>query len=295
MGGGDCGARFETGLNYLVYAYGPSPAELGVDMCSPGGWLGSNYIAPELRQLRKEPPLVDDLAPVDYWTPAAVARRDREREEFLGRYTAATGQICGRVSPGAAIDGERGRVAFLSTAGHSPYGSSVAEVDREGKFCSERLGPGGYYLYFVRGLWGRNLESATYYPGVVDPPKATVLEVGAGQVRSDLVFQVPKQEAYTIRGFLSTDEKSGIGEDGASVMLVGRDGQVWRHEAVDFRGSLPLPKVKYFAFENVPPGRYIAYALVSGRGWLTKIVDVTVATHAKLIFLELKHVKAGGH
>jgi hypothetical protein len=112
MGGGDCGARFETGLNYLVYAYGPSPAELGVDMCSPGGWLGSNYIAPELRQLRKEPPLVDDLAPVDYWTPAAVARRDREREEFLGRYTAATRQICGRVSPGAAIDGERGACRF---------------------------------------------------------------------------------------------------------------------------------------------------------------------------------------
>src|SRR5262249_46516885 len=38
MGGGDCGARFETGLDYLVYAYNRSPGKLWASRCSPGGW-----------------------------------------------------------------------------------------------------------------------------------------------------------------------------------------------------------------------------------------------------------------
>jgi hypothetical protein len=294
MGGGDCGAQFATGLDYLVYAYGPSPAELAVSLCSPGGWLGSNYLATELRHLGKQRPLADDLAPLDYWTPMAVARWDREREEFIRRYATATGQICGRLSPENEIDGEWRRVAFLSAAGYSPHGSSPAEVDRHGKFCSDRLGPGGYYLYFTGGPWNGELKSAMYYPGVVDRVKATVLKVGAGQVQSNLVFHVPKQEEYTVRGFVSTDDKWAIGENGASVALVSLDGQVWRGQAVDFRGSFPLPKVKYFAFENVLPGRYMACAFASGRGWLTRKVEVNVTTHAKLIFLELKHNRTSG-
>ena len=138
------------------------------------------------------------------------------------------------------------------------------------------------------------MQSAMYYPGVADRAKATIVEVGAGQVRSNLVFRVPKQEVYTVRGLISTDDKSAMGEDGASVVLVGLDGRFWGNQTVDFRGSFPLPKVKYFTFGNVLPGRYIAYAFASGRGWFTKIVDVNVTTHAKLIFLELKHTKVSG-
>jgi hypothetical protein len=133
-----------------------------------------------------------------------------------------------------------------------------------------------------------------YYPGVVDRARATVIEVGAGQVRSDLVFPIPRQKAYTVGGFISTDDKSGLGEDGAFVMLVSQNGRIRRREAVDFRGSLPLPKVKYFSFGNVLPGRYVALAFASGRGWLTRVVEVNVTTHAKLISLELKHSKPSG-
>jgi hypothetical protein len=294
MGNGDCGAQYATGLDYLVYAYGTSPAELGVSVCSPGGWLGSNHLATHLRYLRKERPLAGDLAPLEYRTPFAAALWDQEREEFVRRYAAATGQICGRVSQENEIDGEWRRVAFLSTAGYSPRGISTAEVDPHGKFCSDRLGPGGYYLYFTRGPWSGDPISAIYYPGVADRAKASVLQVAAGQVRSDLVINVPKQVAYTVRGFISTDDKWGVGENGASVALISLDGQVWRGQAVDFRGSFPLPKVKYFAFENVLPGRYIACAFASGRGWLTRKVEVNVTTHAKLIFLELRHNTTSG-
>jgi hypothetical protein len=292
MGGGDCGSRYETGLDYLVYAFEQSPGKLWVHLCSPGGWLGSNHLATELRYLRKERPLKDDLTTLDYWAPSAVARRDREREEFSRRYTTATGQICGIVSPETLADGEQASIAFLSTTGYSPSGHSVTEVNREGKFCSDRLGPGGYYLYFTQGPWGSALDSAMYYPGVVDRAKATIVKVEAGQVRSNLTFRVPKQKTYTVHGFISTDDKEGIAENRAFVMLVSLDGQIWRRETVDFRGSFPLPKVKYFNFENVLPGRYTARAFVSGRGWFTKVVDVNVTTRAKLIFLELRHSKA---
>ena len=237
----------------------------------------------------KERPLASDLAPTEYRTPPAVARADKERDDFIQRYEVATGQICGLVSQEGA--GTGGRLAFLPTSGYSPYGSVDAEVDRNGRFCSGRLGPGGYYLYFTRGPWGGGMQSAMYYPGVLDRVKATIVEIQAGQVRSNLVFRIQKQEVYTVRGFLSTDDKSGLGKDGAYAMLVGLDGRLWGRQSVDCRGSFPLPKVKYITFENVPSGRYIAYAFASGRGWLTRVVDVNVTSHAKLIFLELKHTK----
>lgn len=55
LGGGDCGAHYSTGVKYLVYAY-QSHGELSVSICSPGGWIGSKSLEPELRYLRKEPP-----------------------------------------------------------------------------------------------------------------------------------------------------------------------------------------------------------------------------------------------
>lgn len=122
-----------------------------------------------------------------------------------------------------------------------------------------------------------------------------MVAVGAGEVRSHLVFRVPKQQAYTVRGFVSADDKSGLGEDRVTVVLAGLDGRFWGSETIDFRGSFPLPNMKYFSFGNIFPGRYMAYAVVSGQGWYTKVVEVNVTTHAKLIFLELKHGKGSAH
>ena len=148
-------------------------------------------------------------------------------------------------------------------------------------------------MYLTRERLRGEGESAIYYPGVVDREKATVVEVKAGQTRSGLVFRVPRQETYTVRGLLSAEDRTALGAEGATVFLIGLDGRYWRRQAVDFRGSLPLPSVKYFHFENVLPGSYLACALVDGRGWWTKVLDVNVTTHAKFILLELKHKKIG--
>jgi hypothetical protein len=288
MGGGDCGTHYDTGLDYLVYASRTKSGELAVSICSPGGWLGSNSVLPKLRYLRKEHPLPSDLTTLDYRTPSAVKRSDQEREEFIKRYTAATGQICGVVNPTTVLGDETKTVAFLPTIGYSPYWGLSAEVDRDGKFCSDRLGPGQYYLYFTRRQWHGKSESALYYPGVAEREKAKVVTVGAGQV-SNLVFRTPPQKTYAVRGFVTTDEKTSIGKNEVIVMLISPDWRKWGWEKVDFTGSLPVPKTKYFNFGSVPPGRYIAFAVGPGPGWLTRIAEVDVTTHAKLIFLALKH------
>lgn len=287
MGGGDCGEQYAVGLDYLVYAFEASTGELVVNMCSPGGWLGSNYLITELRYLRKDRPLPSDLAPSERWTPAAVAGRNREREEFTRRYAAATGQICGVVSP--VPDGESERVAFLPVAGSSPLGRSSAEVRRDGRFCSDRLGPGEYYVYLAGGPWSGDLERSVYYPDVTDREQAAIVQVRTGQVRSDLVFHVHTQTSYTVRGLISIDDKSRMGDDVTFVLLVDPDGKIWRRQAVDFRGLFPLPRIKYFSFEDVPPGRYIACALTSNQDLFTRVASVNVTNHSKLVWLELRH------
>jgi|SRR3974377_364314 len=52
IGGGDCGAVFTPGLDYLVFAIRGTDGDLEVNMCSPGGWTGSESVAAELRYLR---------------------------------------------------------------------------------------------------------------------------------------------------------------------------------------------------------------------------------------------------
>jgi hypothetical protein len=60
---------------------------------------------------------------------------------------------------------------------------------------------------------------------------------------------------------------------------------------INFEGSFPLPKVKYFEFENVLPGRYLAYVSVLGQGWYMKKEEVSVTTHMSFISLQLTHKK----
>jgi hypothetical protein len=289
FGGGDCGAQFATGLEYLVYAYRSASDRnvLWVSSCGPGNWIQSNSIAPQLRYLRKQAPLKSDLATLKRKTEE-VERN--EWKEFAKHYDAATGQICGVVTPsdGARLDG-RAEVRFESVSGYSPRGPS-AEIDQEGKFCSGRLGPGDYYLHFVSWSHEGEPRSSVYFPGVVDRVRATTLKVGAGKVLANLKLQVPKQKGYTIRGFLSRNITSSTGQNNNTslVYLFGLDGQIWGSQEVDFQNPLPLPKVKYFVFENILPGRYIAFASCFSSGQYTKIAHLQVTSNGKLIFLELK-------
>jgi hypothetical protein len=296
LGGGDCGAIFDPGLTYLVFGSGTSLSDLEVSMCSPGGWIASRSVAAELRYLRKEQPIASDLVISKPWTAAAhatlEAQRHRDSEEFQKRYAAATGKICGRVYAEKTRDGNTGILSFLSTAGYSPLQHPTANVNPDGSFCSGSLSPGKYYLYFTRGSV-EGPTSAVYYPGVREQNEATKVEVNAGRTESNIAFKVPVQKAYSVRGIISNNDKSGLDARSVSISLIGLDGDpfLFAHsQPIDFQGSFPLPKVKYFDIENVPPGRYIAYVSVLGQGWYTKKEEVNVTTHIKFISLQLEHM-----
>jgi len=264
-------------------------------MCSPGGWTGSKDVETNLRYLRKERPILADLIRFKHWTELSQKeltereeQRQRNLKEWEKKYAAVTGRICGTVIRDHPENRHPVNISFLSTEGYSPVDHPVAQVNQDGSFCSERLGPGKYYLHFTRASDDGAL-SALYYPGCVEREKATAIAVSAGQDQPGLVFKFPKQDTYSVRGFISTDDKSGLTENNVSIKLVNLDGdrQTWYGQTVDFRGPFPLHKTKYFKFENVVPGRYIAYATVSGGNWLTKKVELKVSTHMKFISLEL--------
>lgn len=295
LGGGDCGAVFAPGLTYLVFAGGSTPNGLQVSMCSPGGWIGGSRSAVELRYLRKEHPIASDLALIKRWTDKDYAaqeeQRRREFEEDRKRYEMATGKICGTVVVDKTKDGNTGILSFLSTTGYSPIEHPTANVDADGSFCSPPLGPGKYYLYFTR-VSGETLTSAIYYPGVTVRSKATAVEITAGQTQSSIALRVPAQKTYSVRGFISTNDKSGLTANSVQISLVNLDcPSIYTRydQSVDLQGSFLFPKTKYFNFENVLPGRYGVYVSLFRRGWFTKKVEVNVSTHMRFISLELVH------
>jgi len=246
--------------------------------------------------MRNDRPVSTDLVPYKpWWTREESAElkqsREREFEEIKTRYEAATGKICGTVALGGEKDAYPGIVSFLSTKGYSPVEHPTAGVRQDGTFCSDRLGPGKYYLYFMR-VSDQGLTSAVYYPGVSDRTKAMAIEISPGLTLSDFIFKAPVQRTYSVHGFISTNDKPEPSAKDVSVVLINVDEfpfQPWYMKAIDFSGSFPLPKVKYVNFENVLPGRYVAYISGLGPGWLTKKVEVNVSAHMKFIDLELVH------
>jgi hypothetical protein len=298
MGGGDCAAIYSPGLTYLIFAFKTTAGELVVTMCSPGGWIGDKAIAPELRYLRNERPIASDLAPVRRPTQegeaAQAKQRLRDYDGFQTRYDAVTGKICGKIIQQTAANASQGLVAFLSADGYYPFGRPIAEVEPDGSFCSKRLGPGKYYLYFTR-YSDAGLASAIYYPGASERTGAKTVEVSPGKTESNINFSIPAQKTYAVRGIISANEKSGLGAQSVEVALIRLDDgplPAPYSRTIDFQSSYPLSKVKYFDFENVLAGRYIAcVSVLFGQGWHTNKQVIDVTNHMKFITLHLQHPK----
>jgi hypothetical protein len=298
MGGGDCGAGYAQGLTYLVYASKLSGGELGVSMCSPGGWVGNGELQPDLRYLRKEPPTRSDLAPWVQWdrqeAPKIAEERQRRAKEWQQHYEGATGKICGKIENQKTNGSISGAVYFLPTLGYSHMDPPMAQVGEDGSFCSRQLGPGKYYVYFQGGPDEKHV-SAVYYPSSPNQARATPIEVSAGKTQSDLKFKAPNEATYSVRGIIHTNEKPPAGDPGGiSIVLVPLDGgplSRYRFQTIQFDGVLSMANSEYFHLDEVLPGRYAVFAATYADGWLTKRVDVTVSSHGKFTILELIHKK----
>jgi hypothetical protein len=204
-----------------------------------------------------------------------------------------TGEICGKVVAENAKESNPGMIAFLFSEGFSPFEKPVVNTSADGSFCSGRLGPGKYFLYFTAHVH-EDPTFAAYYPGVSDRAKATAIEIHAGETKSDVIFNVPAQKTYSVRGLLSIYDSSRTRIQNASIELVNLDAvpfPIRYGERIDFEGSSALPRIKYFHFPNVPPGHYTAYVSLLGLGWYTKKEEIDVTDHMKFISLELTHQK----
>ena len=296
LGGGDCGARFSPGLIYLVYLFESNPHEFWVSLCSPGGWIGENTVVPNLRFLRNEQPLKSDLAPMKpAWmvkeSPKQQEQARRRREGIRKQHEAATGQICGIVRQPASADDYIGTLAFLSTSGYSPVEYPYANVRQDGSYCSDRLGPGSYYALFTKTS-DHGVISETYYPGVNERTKARPIDVVAGQTKSNVDFDAKSPERHSVRGMISTDDKTGLSNVYIALFpLDGRPRAFWYTTTVDLEGRFPLPKTKFFKFDNVLPGRYVAWVSGVGTNWFIRKVEVDVTTPTKFFSLDLSNRK----
>jgi len=292
LGGGDCGALFETGLTYLVYGQGPDLNHLGVRMCSPGGWIGDNAEATRLRFLRKEHPMKADFSLPRRWTDKEtlmqVQQRERAHEDAIAAYASATGRICGSVIRKQSNDDSSERIWFLPTTGYSPFSLVPAAVATDGSFCSGNLGPGEYSVLF-ESWFGSARPSSTYYPGTNDRVSAAKIEVAPGRTKT-ITFPIPDQKAYSVYGCVSADDKSDLSGNDVGVALLQPDGRIRYTQDLNFEGLFPLPKVKCFRIKGVTPGRYIAY-VSGGSNTYTRKREVNVTAGSQFISLELLHKK----
>ena len=298
MGGGDCGAGYAQGLTYLVYASKLSDGELGVSMCSPGGWVGNEALQPDLRYLRKEPPTWGDLSP---WVPRGewqesrrkAEERQRKVKEWQERYEGATGKICGKIDGRKMSGSISGSIYFLPTLGYSYMDPPMAQIGEDGSFCSRQLGPGNYYLYFQGGSDDKHL-SDVYYPSSPDQAGATPIKVTAGKTQSDLELIAQDKGTYSVRGIIRANEKPPVGGlEEISIVLVPLDGGPlarFRSQTVSFK-ALSFANAGYFHLDDVLPGHYAVFATTYTDGWFTKRVDLTVSSHSKFIFVDLIHKK----
>ena len=298
LGGGDCGARFIPGFTYLVYGYRDNEGEFSVSMCSPGGLIKSETVAPDLRYLRGERSAKSDRVP---FVPHTSTARELAREQVEGkrRYDAyrqqlarTTGKICGSVKYQSGKRNDGGSVAFLSTAGFLVGEIPFSNVEDDDTFCSDSLPPGLYYIRFSSHR-DEKLRAISYYPNVIEKDKATPVEVVAGQIRQNVILKELQQNTYSVRGLISATEKAGLNKLTVSLFRV--DGTPWIDSLgysteVDF-DTIPLPKIKYFSIDGVLPGRYVAFVSGPGRGWFVEKTEFTVSTHGKFIFLKLVHQK----
>ncbi|MBS1850410.1 MAG: hypothetical protein JST79_05830 [Acidobacteria bacterium] len=300
LGGGDCGSQFSSGITYLVFAYGPNMRQLTVSRSSSSEWIGDSRVQAYLRFLRKQRPTAKDLVEPKRWDDKGWKKQEEERhrdwEESEKRFAAVTGQICGKVTAKNIWPRSNGTISFLSTMGYSPVQHPTATVQADGSFCSGHLGPGQYYLYF-RSQTDDQVTSALYYPGVSGKAQAVPIQVMAGQTTSNVYFNTPAQETFSIFGSISVQSGMQFDPSICSVVLASIDGspnpRLFPWETQIEKPSFFFP-IYHFRFEHVIPGRYIPYITcrtMRRSGWFTKKTEVDVTTRMKFISLALVQKK----
>jgi hypothetical protein len=263
LGGGDCGFHFETGESYLVFAWKEENGRLTTNICSGTGLLED--AGTDLRLLRGQAPTAADLT---------------DPRENISKSITPIPQVCGKIAAPTAVKLSSIEVVFWRAAQPEALAAiryETAATHPDGSYCIDSLQPGKYLVGAAEKSKDEDEPSGRYfscYPGVLERSQATEVEVpGKGKtVRVD--FALLSRPLYSVQGYLR-----GVPEDSKQPIQIGLLSAVPdRFHAVE---PAELGPHGFFEIGDVPPGRYIIFALTEsddgGSTFLSEGVELDVA------------------
>jgi hypothetical protein len=259
VGGGDCGFDFEVGKQYLVYAFADESGDLFTGICSETALLEESRA--NLTYLRGEP----------------IASEGVERNNPV-----AAGKLCGRVVR-TGLDFTDSQILLLRVGNGSPIPTDGVDLASDGSFCANGVIPGKYHVVFINGAEG-SPTSFAFFPGVVKSSEADAVEVKSGQPNSKIVFNVPPQPTFSVRGTVHASRKAALPTE-CKVALMRTDPSSF---ALTY--TQDVGPNGYFDFQRVLPGEYWAFVVVdsdAASNWLTRKAQVDVEVTVANLSLEL--------
>lgn len=249
IGGGDCGFDFVTRETYLVFAYKDHSGKLSTGICSSTALVAESQS--NLAYLRGEPEVP---------------------ESNKKKLVTDRGAICGQLvldNPASATEGE---ILLFRVGDKSLFPSDEIEPGVDGSFCIRDLRPGKYVVMFRNGP--DESPELMFYPGVINPSEATEVEISPRETVSHLLFKVPSQQTYTVKGKIAAFNKSKQ-QSAPKVMLVSAADRFLL--ALGYSADVATDGT--FTLLHVLPGKYWAVVAVDSDGtarWSTRKVEVNV-------------------
>ena len=259
VGGGDCGFDFESGKQYLVFAFADTSGHLSTGICSGTGLLEDSQS--ELSYLRGE---------------KAISETTKQN------VSVPPTKFCGHIAA-RGINLSDSQVFLMRVGNKSPIPSEEAEIAPDGSFCFEGARPGKYYMAFI----SRDEDSPTsfvLFPGTANSSDSRPIELKSEQVHSDLKVVVEPQPTFSVRGNILIPKNSALPAE-CKVFLLNTDVLSF---LVSY--SMDVDPSGSFEFRRVLPGKYWAFVGVdsdAAPNWLTRKAEVEVNATVSGLSLEL--------
>jgi hypothetical protein len=248
FGNGDCGFNFETGKQYLIYAKRAAPDSLYTDICFGTTPLDEADAGPALRLLRGEPPAREDL----------LDRGTYYRQVLSPQL----GTVCGRVTTESGRP-LRGVCIEMTQVRDDPFPPETADdpdcSKADGSFCVRGIPPGKYILTGEETDFDHDFRLMGYYPGVTQPDRATVLQIGPSVRLDHMNFVIRKQPLYTVSFTIVASDGSHLPLDNIGITLDSP-----QRDSLSYHEDQHLRDGEY-TLGYVPPGKYTVKTIPWGQ------------------------------
>jgi hypothetical protein len=265
QGGTTCDFDFDTDELYLVDAQilDIDTGELFTSICSATSRL--DEAGPELRVLRNEPPVAEDLL---------------DRKTYYEQVIKKGPKICGRVSRSDSTP----LGSFIVTVWkvHEDFRHArkvdIAETDKRTKtFCSSPLPPGKYFVGGEDGeFWKTNTQYRGYHSGASRFIEATPIILKHANTFNDADLVLHPEPLHYVRGRIRDAQGRFFGPGAMTVIIVSAEKDLLfdpQDRNVEGDGS--------FQFWYVPKGKYLLIAEDTKQ-------EVTIAGNVDDLILQLK-------